>query len=78
MFYCGKCLRIISAEDLCKYCNSHEIYDLRVGTPVNVLGTKEKGKIFKMSGNKVKVIIKTESKEKIIREYDAERLRKII
>ena len=55
-----------------------EVNRLMQGTSVNIIGTKEKGKVFKISDEIVKVIIIDLAKNKIIREYKAQQLKKII
>jgi len=48
------------------------------GTSVNVIGTKEKGKVFKISDEMVKIIVVDLAKNKVLREYKAEQLKKIV
>jgi len=48
------------------------------GTSVNVIGTKEKGKVFKISDEMVKIIVIDLAKNKVLREYKAEQLKKIV
>ena len=55
-----------------------EINKLLQGTSVNVIGTKEKGRVFKITDEVVKLIVVDLAKNKIIKEYKAEQLRKII
>lgn len=78
LFYCNKCKRVINNETQCNYCGDMEINRLLQGTSVNIIGTKEKGKVFKISDETVKVIIIDAAKNKIIREYRVEQLKKII
>lgn len=65
-------------ETQCTYCGSNEINRLLQGTAVNVIGTKEKGKVFKITDEIVKIIITDLAKNKVIREYKAEQLKKIV
>jgi len=78
LFYCTKCKRVIESETQCDYCGHREINRLLQGTSVNIIGTKEKGKIFKISDETVKVIIIDAAKNKVIKEYKAQQLKKII
>jgi RNA polymerase subunit RPABC4/transcription elongation factor Spt4 len=78
LFYCKKCKRVIVSETLCDYCGDKEISRLLQGTSVNIIGTKEKGKVFKIGDEVVKVIIIDVAKNKIIKEYKAQQLKKIV
>jgi RNA polymerase subunit RPABC4/transcription elongation factor Spt4 len=78
LFYCKKCKRVIISGTQCDYCGSMEINRLLQGTSVNIIGTKEKGKVFKITDEMVKVIVIDASKNKVIKEYKAQQLKKII
>ena len=78
LFYCVKCKRVISNETQCDYCGDTQINRLLQGTSVNVIGTKEKGKVFKISDEMVKIIVIDLAKNKVLREYSAEQLKKIV
>ncbi len=78
LFYCKNCKRVIASETQCDYCGNTGMNRLMQGTSVNIIGTKEKGKIFKTGDEIVKVIIIDAAKNKVIREYKAQQLRKII
>ena len=78
LFYCNKCKRVMANETQCDYCGHMEINKLLQGTSVNVIGTKEKGRVFKITDEVVKLIVVDLAKNKIIKEYKAEQLRKII
>ena len=78
LFYCKKCKRVITSGTQCDYCGDTEINRLLQGTSVNIIGTKEKGKIFKIKDEMVKVIIIDAAKNKVIREYQAKQLKKIV
>ena len=78
LFYCNKCKRVMANETQCDYCGSMEINRLLQGTSVNVIGTKEKGRVFKIEDEVVKLIVVDLAKHKVIKEYQAEQLKKII
>ena len=78
LFYCKKCKRVITSGTQCDYCGDAEINRLLQGTSVNIIGTKEKGKVFKINDEMVKVIIVDAAKNKVIREYQAKQLKKIV
>ena len=78
LFYCTKCKRVIGNGTLCEYCGHNEINLLMPGTSINIIGTKEKGKVLKVSDEVVKVIVIDAAKSKIIREYKPSQLKKII
>lgn len=78
LFYCKKCKKVIVSEALCEYCGSSEVNRLLQGTSVNIIGTKEKGKILKVCDELVKVIVIDVAKNKLVREYKPSQLKKII
>lgn len=78
LFFCAKCKRVIESETQCEYCGHGEVNMLMQGTAVNIIGTKEKGKVLKICDEIVKVIIVDVAKNKIVREYKASQLKKII
>lgn len=78
LFYCEDCKRVISNPGKCDYCNSNDVKVLMLKTSVNIIGTKTKGKVFKIKEGKVDVIITDEAKNKIVKEYDIDHLRKVL
>lgn len=78
LYYCNECKRIISSSESCSYCNGTLIDELAVGAPVNVIGTKLKGKILKIKDNTVRLLIRDENNGRFIREYSGEKLRKVL
>lgn len=78
LFYCENCRRVLNGAENCIYCEGKDIKELLKNSPVNILGTKLKGKILKMDNNLVKVLLVNENKERLIKEYEANQLRKII
>jgi len=78
LFYCKKCKRVIASGTQCDYCGHIEVNRLVEGTSVNIIGTKEKGKVFKISDETVKVITIDLAKNKLVKEYKAEQLKKIV
>lgn len=77
-FYCKDCLNIVSNPQKCEKCEMDNLKELKVGAPVNVIGTKTKGKVFQMKKDIIKLIIITESKERVIKEYKPEQLKKLL
>ncbi|MBZ9688137.1 hypothetical protein G9F72_017525 [Clostridium estertheticum] len=78
LFYCKKCKRVIHSETQCDFCGHSEVSKLMQGTSVNIIGTKEKGKVFKICDETVKVIIIDVAKNKLLKEYKASQLKKIV
>ncbi|SHI47832.1 hypothetical protein SAMN02745163_00353 [Clostridium cavendishii DSM 21758] len=78
LYYCTECMRIIENEEKCTYCNSEVVKPLKKHSPVNVMGTKLKGRISRICKEKVTLVIRTESYEKVLKEYNFEKLRKIL
>lgn len=78
LYYCLDCQRVFQAKDNCQYCKSVNVKELKKGTSVNVIGTKSKGQIFKVKDDVVSLILITEAKERVIKEYKVDNLRKIL
>ena len=78
LFYCKKCKRVITNEINVIIVVNSEVNRLMQGTSVNIIGTKEKGKVFKISDEIVKVIVIDLAKNKIVREYKAQQLKKYL
>lgn len=75
--YCKQCRRLFKEEGICPYCeNSGKV--MKKNSPVNVIGTKIKGNIFKIKEDSISVIITLEDKTKVIKDYSVEKLRKIV
>lgn len=77
-FYCSGCRKIGKNPTKCESCGSDNIKLLKHGAPMNVIGTKTKGKIFKIKEDEIKLLITTEAQEKVIKEYKPEQLQKIL
>ncbi|KAJ50573.1 hypothetical protein BD780_002737 [Clostridium tetanomorphum] len=78
LYYCSECKRVLKDNEKCEYCNAESIKELNYGTPVNVIGSKLKGKVLKIKDNMVRLIIRDENNSKFIKEYELEKLRKIL
>lgn len=78
LYYCAKCRRVEKSSTKCDFCDSDNVKFLKIGAPVNVIGTKQKGKIFKIKENEVKLIIINANKERVIKEYKPEELQKVL
>lgn len=78
LYYCAKCMRILESDKECSYCKGEDIESLSVGAPVSVIENKLKGKVLKIKGNEARLLVKTESGEKLIKDYSADKLRKVL
>lgn len=78
VYYCVQCKRLTTNEDKCNYCNGDHIKEVLQGCPVNVIGTKQKGKVLKIEEDKIKLIVIDEAKNKLIKEYKVEDLKKVL
>lgn len=76
--YCLQCRRVFESNERCEFCNSDKIKPLKKGTSVNIIGSKIKGSVFNWKDDLVNLIIITESKERIIKEYKINTLKKIL
>jgi RNA polymerase subunit RPABC4/transcription elongation factor Spt4 len=78
LFYCIDCKRVIESDKECRYCKSENIGELAYGAPVSVIENKTKGKVLKIKNGEARLVIKTETGDKLIKEYSAEKLRKVL
>lgn len=78
LYYCADCKRIINDEKVCSYCKGENIEKLSIGAPVSVIENKQKGKVLKIKDGIVRLLIRTDSNEKFIKEYEANKLRKVL
>ncbi|WP_125152512.1 hypothetical protein [Clostridium rectalis] len=78
LYYCVHCKRVIQNTDKCNFCNEENIKELNYGAPVNIIGSKIKGKVLKIKGNVVRLIVRDEMNIKSIKEYEFEKLRKVL
>lgn len=78
LYYCGDCKRVVTSSESCSYCSSSLINELSVGASVNIIGTKMKGKVLKVKDNIVRILIRDEGNNKLIKEYGGDKLRKVI
>lgn len=76
--YCLDCQRVFILENVCEYCNSKNVKELKQGKSINIIGSKNKGSYLRYKEGKVSVIVNTEDKQKIIKEYDIDSIRKIL
>lgn len=78
LYYCLDCKRVSGNADECEYCKSSSIKELQKDSPVNVIGSKLKGRVLKMDEEKVRLLVVDESKNKFIKEYEPQKLRKVL
>ena len=76
--YCLDCKRVFTSVNICEYCNSNNIKELKRGKSVNIIGSKDKGSYLKYKEGKVSVIIYADNKQKFIKEYAIDKIRKIL
>lgn len=77
-YYCLQCKRIFLEDDKCKYCNCAAIKPLKINSPVNVIGSKVKGKVSKINKENLTLIIYNAANEKCLKDYTVDKIRKII
>ena len=65
-------------DDKCKYCNSKNVRELKRGKAVNIIGDKNKARFLRYKDGKVSVILYTEDKQKIIKDFEIEKIKKIL
>lgn len=78
LYYCIDCKRISPESGECSYCKSVNIKELVKNAPVNVIGSKTKGRVLKIKDGMVQVLVKDEGNNSSIKEYEASKIRKIL
>ena len=76
--YCLACRRLFLEGEICEYCGSKNTKPIKKSTSVNVIGSKIKGKILNCKEGIANVVVITESKERIVKDYSVSELRKIL
>lgn len=76
--YCLECRRVFECNETCEFCGSDKVKSLKKGTSVNVIGSKIKGNVFKWKDDLISLIIVTENKERIIKEYKVKNIQKVL
>lgn len=78
LYYCLDCKRVFQKKEQCEYCNSNAIKEIRKDSPVNILGTKLKGRVLKIEPDAVILLLTNEFNERYIKDYKAEELKKVL
>lgn len=78
LYYCKDCKRILKDSEKCEYCNSNNLKELTHGAPVNIIGSKLKGKVLKIKNDLVKLLIRDENNQTYIKEYGFDKLKKVL
>lgn len=76
--FCLDCKRIFSPSQECSYCKSNNIKELGEKAPVNVIGSKLKGRVLKVSQGIARVIVIDEKKNSSIKEFEVSKIRKVL
>jgi len=78
LYYCLECKRVIKNPETCDYCKSKEVNELVVGAPVNVIGQKLKGKVLKIDNDIVRLLVRDQSNNKLVKEFEPSKLNKVL
>lgn len=76
--YCVDCKRIAEFNGNCSYCQSQNIKEITKKTPVNVIGTKIKGRVLDVKDQTVKIIYVDENKNTLVKDFEVEKLKKVL
>ena len=76
-YFCSTCKKIFNEGNPCNCQEEGCVKELKLGTPVNVTGTKLKGKVYRIKKDEVEVLI-TSSKNRSIKAYRLEQIRKVL
>lgn len=78
LYYCLDCKRVFKSSSECCYCKSFSIKELSKNAPINVIGSKIKGRVLKINQDDVSIRFISENKEHLIREFDPDKIRKVL
>lgn len=76
--YCMDCRRIFNPAEQCAYCSSSSTKALNTDAPVNIIGSKLKGRVLKTASDHVKVLLVDDSRKKYIKEYKPSEIQKVL
>ncbi|MCX7922628.1 MAG: hypothetical protein N3B21_11565 [Clostridia bacterium] len=76
--YCLDCRRIFDSDEECIYCKSQSIKALVKKAPINIIGTKLKGRVLTISQGIVQVLFTGEKRVKTIKQFEASKLKKLL
>lgn len=76
-YFCNLCRKVFNEENSCGCEGENHIKEMKPGTPINVIGTKLKGKVYKIKDDLLEVII-TSNKERSMKQYKLEKVRKVL
>ncbi|OPJ55398.1 hypothetical protein [Alkalithermobacter paradoxus] len=78
LYYCMDCKRVFNNSSECTYCSCNNVKKLNQNAPVNVIGSKIKGRILKAKSDNVRLIYVDSHKNTIIKDFDVDKIRKIL
>ena len=78
LVYCLNCRKISVLQEKCPGCNSKAFKELNKNAPVNVIGSKIKGRIYKVNEETVDVLIVGQQNQKTIKAFEYSKLKKIL
>jgi len=78
LFYCLDCRRVFDSENECTYCKSENLKKLSKMAPINVIGTKHKGNVLRVSDQTVSVLLVDLQKQRYVKDFQASEIKKIL
>lgn len=76
--YCLECKRIFNSGTECGYCKSGSVKELGRNSPVNIIGTKLKGRVLKSKDGVAQLLFEGAKRVKSIKEFEVCKLKKIL
>ncbi len=76
-YFCKECKKVFTGARSCDCQTGENMKEIKLGTPVNVIGTKLKGKVYRIKEDRLELLI-TSSKNKYLKEFTTEEVRKIL
>lgn len=79
LYYCANCKKIQDNDETCNGCQQTKLKELTKGTPVNVIGTKTKGNVYRIYKEDVHLkVINPDTHEVSIKKYPHDQVRKVL
>ncbi|PAB59649.1 hypothetical protein [Anaeromicrobium sediminis] len=78
LYYCPECRKIHKDEAKCTSCSCEFVKPLKTNAPVNVIGTKQKGRVFKIKDDEVSLLVMTQGNEKLVKNYKHDEIQKVM
>lgn len=79
LYYCKNCKKIQDSKETCGSCQHENLKELTKGSPVNVIGSKTKGNVYRIYKDEIRLkVINPDTHEVHIKNYPHEQIQKVL